>query len=60
MLNKEKIRFYIINFKFVRLYNMTDLFQKRLNNLGPLGAHSKEAHCYYTFPKLEGEIGTEC
>lgn len=37
---------------------MTDLFQKRLNNLGPLGAHSKEAHGYYTFPKLEGEIGS--
>lgn len=37
---------------------MTDLFQKRLNNLGPLGTHSKEAHGYYTFPKLEGEIGS--
>jgi len=37
---------------------MTDLFEKRLKNLGPLGSHSKEAHGYYTFPKLEGEIGS--
>lgn len=25
--------------------------------MGPLGAHIKEAHGYFTFPKLEGEIG---
>lgn len=24
--------------------------------MGPLGMHSKEAHGYYTFPKLEGEL----
>ncbi len=36
---------------------MKDLFEKRLKNLGPLGSHSKEAHGYYTFPKLEGELG---
>ena len=24
--------------------------------MGPLGSHAKEAHGYYTFPKLEGEI----
>jgi len=24
--------------------------------MGPLGQHSKEAHGYYTFPKLEGEL----
>ena len=33
-----------------------DLFEKRINNMGPLGSHAKEAHGYYTFPKLEGEI----
>jgi len=33
-----------------------DLFEKRINNMGPLGSHSKEAHGYYTFPKLEGDI----
>lgn len=25
--------------------------------MGPIGEHSKEAHGYFTFPKLEGEIG---
>ena len=26
-------------------------------NRGPLGSHSHYAHGYFTFPKLEGEIG---
>lgn len=34
-----------------------DLFEKLLQNRGPLGQHSKMAHGYYSFPKLEGEIG---
>lgn len=34
-----------------------DLFEKLLHNRGPLGKHSKMAHGYLTFPKLEGEIG---
>ncbi len=25
--------------------------------MGPIGEHSKESHGYFTFPKLEGEIG---
>lgn len=33
-----------------------DIFERIRNNRGPLGAHSKEAHGYFTFPKLEGEI----
>lgn len=33
-----------------------DLFEKLLRNRGPLGQHSKMAHGYFTFPKLEGEI----
>lgn len=36
---------------------MKDIFEKRLSNMGPLGMHAKESHGYYTFPKLEGEIG---
>src|SRR3984885_3341457 len=35
-----------------------DLFEKLLQNRGPLGQHSNVAHGYYTFPKLEGEIGS--
>lgn len=34
-----------------------DLFEKLLINPGPLGKHSDIAHGYFTFPKLEGEIG---
>lgn len=34
-----------------------DLFEKLQQNRGPLGKHSQQAHGYFTFPKLEGEIG---
>ncbi|WP_345375287.1 pyridoxal phosphate-dependent aminotransferase family protein [Algivirga pacifica] len=36
-----------------------DLFEKLLQDRGPLGSHSKMAHGYYTFPKLEGELAPE-
>ena len=35
---------------------MVDLFDKLLQNRGPLGQHSQVAHGYYAFPKLEGEL----
>ncbi len=35
-----------------------DLFERLQNNMGPLGQHMKHADGYYTFPKLEGEIGS--
>lgn len=35
---------------------MADLFEKVLKNPGNLGQYSDEAHGYYTFPKLTGEI----
>jgi glycine C-acetyltransferase len=34
-----------------------DLFEKLKLNRGPLGSYAKEVHGYFTFPKLEGEIG---
>ncbi|MGM0647880.1 MAG: aminotransferase class I/II-fold pyridoxal phosphate-dependent enzyme [Bacteroidota bacterium] len=34
-----------------------DIFDKINNDLGPLGNYSDQAHGYYIFPKLEGEIG---
>jgi len=34
-----------------------DLFDKLLQDRGPLGRHAKAAHGYYMFPQLEGEIG---
>lgn len=36
---------------------MIDLFEKIKSNRGPIGQHAKESHGYFTFPKLEGEIG---
>lgn len=36
---------------------MKDIFQKVTDNMGPIGEHAKESHGYFTFPKLEGEIG---
>ncbi|MCT4664859.1 MAG: aminotransferase class I/II-fold pyridoxal phosphate-dependent enzyme [Flavobacteriales bacterium] len=33
-----------------------DLFEKLKGNRGPLGQHAKDAHGYFTFPKLEGPI----
>jgi glycine C-acetyltransferase len=35
-----------------------DIFEKIKLNRGPLGQHSKSFHGYFTFPKLEGEIGS--
>ena len=34
-----------------------DLFDKLINNMGPLGKHAKDANGYFMFPKLEGPIG---
>lgn len=35
-----------------------DIFEKLQKNLGNIGQHSDRAHGYFTFPKLEGEIGS--
>lgn len=37
---------------------MKDLFEKIKDSRGPLGKYSKEAHGYFTFPKLEGELNS--
>ena len=34
-----------------------DIFDKIQESEGPLGQYRKDAHGYFTFPKLEGEIG---
>ncbi|TAF67896.1 MAG: pyridoxal phosphate-dependent aminotransferase family protein [Cytophagales bacterium] len=34
-----------------------DIFEKVINNRGPLGQYSDQVHGYFAFPKLEGEIG---
>ena len=42
--------------KFLKNNNL-DIFERISKNRGPLGQHSKEAHGYFSFPKLEGELG---
>lgn len=34
-----------------------DIFEKLKVNMGPIGQHAKDVHGYFTFPKLEGDIG---
>ena len=36
--------------------NTVDIFDKFKSNRGPLGQYQKDAHGYFMFPKLEGEI----
>jgi len=36
-----------------------DIFDKIKKSMGPLGQYGKAAHGYFTFPKLEGEIGAK-
>jgi glycine C-acetyltransferase len=36
-----------------------DIFEKIKENRGPLGQFAKGVHGYFTFPKLEGEIGNK-
>lgn len=37
---------------------MADIFEKLLKNYGPLALYRDKSYGYYTFPKLEGEIGS--
>lgn len=34
-----------------------DLFDKAVNDMGPIGSHAHYSHHYYSFPKLSGELG---
>jgi len=36
---------------------MADIFERLLKNYGPIGQYRENAHGYFAFPKLEGEIG---
>ena len=36
-----------------------DIFDKIKKNRGPIGQYSKGVHGYFTFPKLEGELGNK-
>ncbi|HRN48369.1 MAG TPA: pyridoxal phosphate-dependent aminotransferase family protein, partial [Niabella sp.] len=36
---------------------MSDIFERITQDLGPIGQHMDRAHGYFSFPKLEGELG---
>jgi glycine C-acetyltransferase len=40
-----------------KAYGMADIFERLLKNYGPIGQYRENAHGYFAFPKLEGEIG---
>ena len=46
--------------RHLRTFNVkiVDIFNKIQESEGPLGQYRKDAHGYFTFPKLEGEIGS--
>jgi len=37
---------------------MGDIFERLIQNYGPIGQHRERAHGYFAFPKLEGPIGS--
>jgi len=37
---------------------MNDIFDKIRKDMGPIGRHAKQSHGYFSFPKLEGELGS--
>ncbi|MBS1938866.1 MAG: aminotransferase class I/II-fold pyridoxal phosphate-dependent enzyme [Bacteroidetes bacterium] len=37
---------------------MNDIFDKIRKDAGPIGRHAKASHGYFSFPKLEGELGS--
>lgn len=37
---------------------MADIFERLMENSGPIGQHRDRAHGYFAFPKLEGELGS--
>jgi len=37
---------------------MADIFERLVKHYGPIGQHRDRAHGYFTFPKLEGGVGS--
>jgi glycine C-acetyltransferase len=55
---KSQFDFGRFNFIFAELkFTIVDIFERIKHNRGPIGQHSKESHGYFSFPKLEGELG---
>jgi glycine C-acetyltransferase len=55
---KSQFDFVRFNFIFAELkFTIVDIFERIKHNRGPIGQHSKESHGYFSFPKLEGDLG---
>jgi glycine C-acetyltransferase len=55
---KSQFDFGRFNFIFAELkFTIVDIFERIKHNRGPIGQHSKESHGYFSFPKLEGDLG---
>jgi glycine C-acetyltransferase len=44
------------NITTLKTYTL-DIFEKITKHMGPLGQHQKWSHGYFSFPKLEGDLG---
>jgi glycine C-acetyltransferase len=44
---------------FAKNHNMKDLFERIVNNKGPLGKWASQAEGYFVFPKLDGPISNK-
>lgn len=56
LINSVLINIFARKFINIKILHV-DIFNKLVINLGPLGKYAKQAHGYFAFPKLEGEIG---
>lgn len=56
MIERQNYTFIVIFAAYSKTHSMKDIFEKISNNRGPLGQYSEDAHGYFTFPKLEGEL----
>lgn len=43
---------------FQKKQYMADIFERLIQNYGPIGQHRERAHGYFAFPKLEGDINS--
>lgn len=53
-INQKKL---LLLINLLTKFFVVDIFDKISKNRGPLGQYQQMAHGYFTFPKLEGEIG---
>lgn len=56
LVERQNYTFIVIFAAYFKIQGMKDIFEKISNNRGPLGQYSEDAHGYFTFPKLEGEL----